>query len=40
VRWRGQPEEIPIDHAKLEKMAGDALEMATVKRAVWPATRR
>ena len=25
---------IPIDHPKLEKMAGDALEMATVKRAV------
>ena len=25
---------IPIDHPKLEKMAGDALEMATVKRAL------
>jgi uncharacterized protein YbjT (DUF2867 family) len=25
---------IPIDHPKLEKMAGDALKMATVKRAV------
>jgi putative NADH-flavin reductase len=25
---------IPIDHRKLEKMAGDALEMATVKRAL------
>jgi hypothetical protein len=25
---------IPVDHPKLEKMAGDALEMATVKRAV------
>ena len=24
---------IPVDHPKLEKMAGDALEMATVKRA-------
>jgi NAD(P)H-binding len=25
---------IPVDHPKLEKMAGDALEMATVKRAL------
>ena len=25
---------IPIDHPKLEKIAGDALEMATVKRAL------
>jgi len=25
---------IPVDHPKLEKMAGDAFEMATVKRAV------
>jgi putative NADH-flavin reductase len=25
---------IPIDHPKLEKMTGDALEMATVKRAL------
>ena len=25
---------IPIDHPKLEKMAGDRLEMATVKRAL------
>jgi putative NADH-flavin reductase len=25
---------IPIDHPKLEKMAGDALQMATVKRAL------
>jgi uncharacterized protein YbjT (DUF2867 family) len=25
---------IPIDHPKLEKMAGDALEMATMKRAL------
>jgi NAD(P)-dependent dehydrogenase (short-subunit alcohol dehydrogenase family) len=25
---------IPIDHPKFEKMAGDALEMATVKRAL------
>jgi putative NADH-flavin reductase len=31
VLWRGQPEEA---HPKLEKMAGDALEMATVKRAL------
>ena len=25
---------IPVDHPKLEKMAGDALQMATVKRAL------
>ena len=25
---------IPLDHPKLEKMVGDALEMATVKRAL------
>jgi NAD(P)-dependent dehydrogenase (short-subunit alcohol dehydrogenase family) len=25
---------IPVDHPKLEKIAGDALEMATVKRAL------
>jgi NAD(P)-dependent dehydrogenase (short-subunit alcohol dehydrogenase family) len=25
---------IPVDHPKLEKMPGDALEMATVKRAL------
>jgi putative NADH-flavin reductase len=25
---------IPVDHPKLEKMAGDAFEMATVKRAL------
>ena len=25
---------IPVDHPKLERMAGDALEMATVKRAL------
>ena len=26
--------QIPVDHPKLEKMAGDALDMATVKRAL------
>jgi len=25
---------IPVDHPKLEKMAGDALDMTTVKRAL------
>jgi hypothetical protein len=32
VRWRGQPEEFVLP--KLEKMADDALEMATIKRAL------
>jgi hypothetical protein len=30
---RMTPRRIPVDHPKLEKMAGDALEIATVKRA-------
>jgi len=34
VRWRGQPRRIRLDHPKLEKMAGDALGIATVKRAL------
>ena len=34
MRWRGQPEEFVLTTPKLEKMAGDALEMATVKRAL------
>jgi hypothetical protein len=33
VRWRGQPEEFVLT-PKLEKMAGDALKIATVKRAL------
>jgi uncharacterized protein YbjT (DUF2867 family) len=34
VRWRDQPEEFRVEHPKLEKIAGDALQMATVKRAL------
>jgi uncharacterized protein YbjT (DUF2867 family) len=34
VRWRGQPEGLLLTTPSSKKMAGDALEMATVKRAL------
>jgi hypothetical protein len=34
VRWRGQPKEFLLTIPSSKKMAGDALEMATVKRAL------